>query len=106
MPEPRVAGKGGRRSPSHEPSLRLSNFAPSPSSPSPQGDVSGGIADRGILGNDSHNDCGAAALQHGRMAKSGRNVVATPRASRTPRRSQTSWHATTVGINRLMPTSA
>jgi hypothetical protein len=28
-----------------------------------------------MLGNDQHSDCGAAAFQHGRMAKSGRNVI-------------------------------
>jgi hypothetical protein len=28
-----------------------------------------------MLGNDAYSDCGAAAFQHGRMAKSGRNVL-------------------------------
>jgi hypothetical protein len=28
-----------------------------------------------VLGNKTHRNCGAAAFQHGRMAKSGRNVV-------------------------------
>jgi hypothetical protein len=76
MPQTRVAGKRGRRAPSHEPSLRLSNFAPPPSAPPPQGDVSAAITDWGMLGNDTHSDCGAAAFQHGRMAKSGKNVLA------------------------------
>lgn len=70
-----MAGKRGRRSPSHEPSLRLSNFAPPPSSPPPRGDVSAGITEWGMLGNNVYRNCGAAAFQHGRMAKSGRNVV-------------------------------
>lgn len=71
----RVAGKRGRRAPSHEPALRLSRFAPPPSAPPPQGDVSGGITDWGMLGNDRYSDCGAAAFQHGRMAKSATNVL-------------------------------
>jgi hypothetical protein len=28
-----------------------------------------------MLGNDTHSDCGAAAFEHGRMAKSGTNVL-------------------------------
>jgi hypothetical protein len=75
MSQGRMAGKRGRRSPSHEPSLRLSKFAPPPSAPPPRGDVSAGITGWGMLGNDVHSDCGAAAFQHGRMAKSGKNVL-------------------------------
>ncbi len=75
MPDTRLAGKRGRRAPSHAPTLRLTNFAPPASSPPPRGDVSGAIADWGMLGNDKHSDCGAAAFQHGRMAKSGHNVL-------------------------------
>jgi hypothetical protein len=75
MPEARFAGRRGRKSPSHAPTLHLRNFAAAPSKPPPQGDVTGGITDWGMLGNDAHSDCGAAAFQHGRMAKSGRNVL-------------------------------
>lgn len=75
MLKTRVAGKRGRRKPSHEPTLHLRRFAPAPSKPPPSGDVSGGITDWGMLGNDQHSDCGAAAFQHGRMAKSGQNVL-------------------------------
>jgi hypothetical protein len=75
MLKTRVAGKRGRRKPSHEPTLHLRRFAPAPSKPPPSGDVSGGITDWGMLGNDQYSDCGAAAFQHGRMAKSGRNVL-------------------------------
>jgi hypothetical protein len=75
MSAQRIAGQRGRRAASHEPSLRLSRFAPSPSAPPPQGDVSSAITDWGMLGNDTHLDCGAAAFQHGRMAKSSRNVL-------------------------------
>ena len=71
----RTPGKRGRRSPSHEPSLRLTNFAPPASAPPPAGDVTNGITDWGMLGNDAHSDCGAAAFEHGRMAKSGTNVL-------------------------------
>ena len=75
MADGRIAGKRGRTAPSHERSLRLSNFAPPPSAPPPRGDVTGGITDWGMLGNDAHSDCGAAAFQHGRMAKSGANTL-------------------------------
>jgi len=75
MPETRVAGKRGRRKPSHLPTLHLTNFAPPASAPPPSGDVTGGITDWGMLGNDKHSDCGAAAFEHGRMAKSGSNVL-------------------------------
>ncbi len=75
MPQKRVAGKRGRRKPSHAPTLRLRRFAPPPSPPPPRGDVSGNITDWGMLGNDTHSDCGAAAFQHGRMAKCGKNVL-------------------------------
>ena len=75
MGKQRVAGMRGRHSPSHEKSLRLSNFAPPASAPPPRGDVSAGITNWGVLGNKTHRNCGAAAFQHGRMAKSGRNVL-------------------------------
>jgi hypothetical protein len=75
MAETRTPGKRGRRAPSHEPTLRLTKFAPPASKPPPSGDVSSGITDWGMLGNDTHSDCGAAAFQHGRMAKSGKNVL-------------------------------
>lgn len=71
----RVAGKRGRRVSSHEPSLRLSRFAPPPSAPPAKGDVSGGITDWGMFGNDRYRDCGATAFQHGRMAKAGANEL-------------------------------
>ena len=71
----RNPGLRGRRSPSHAPALHLRKFAPAPSTPPPNGDVSGGITDWGMLGNDVHSDCGAAAFQHGRMAKSGHNLL-------------------------------
>lgn len=75
MPENRVAGKRGRRKPSHAPTLRLKLFAPPPSAPPPSGDVSGNISDWGMLGNDRYSDCGAAAFEHGRMAKCGKNML-------------------------------
>ncbi len=75
MSNGRIAGMRGRRVPSHEPSLRLTNFAPPASSPPAQGDVSAGITDWGMLGNDQYGDCGAAAFQHGRMAKSAQNQL-------------------------------
>jgi hypothetical protein len=71
----RVAGKRGRRKASHAPTLHLTDFAPPASTPPPSGDVIGGITDWGMLGNDVHSDCGAAAFEHGRMAKSGTNVL-------------------------------
>lgn len=75
MAETRTPGKRGRRAPSHEPSLRLTKFAPPASTPPPSGDVTGGITDWGMLGNDQYGDCGAAAFEHGRMAKSGKNAL-------------------------------
>ncbi|MDE2096445.1 MAG: hypothetical protein KGL39_04305 [Patescibacteria group bacterium] len=68
----RVAGKRGRHSASHEPRLALSAFRTSDTpTPPPFADVTGGITDWGMLGNDQYGDCGPAATEHNRMAKAG-----------------------------------
>ena len=64
----RKAGKRGARE-SHEPRLMLSMFR----DPAPTGfqewDGSHDIVDWGLDGNDRYSDCGAAATDHGNMAK-------------------------------------
>lgn len=67
---PRRAGKRGLRQISpHIPELQLSNFRKAVSPPPPTGDVTGGLTEWGMFGNDKYGDCGAAATYHGFMAK-------------------------------------
>jgi hypothetical protein len=80
MPETRIAGKRGRKPSPPTPELRLALFAPAPSTPPPTGDVTGGIVDWGMLGNDTYGDCGPAATEHYRMAKAG-SVTVSPAAT-------------------------
>ena len=66
----RKAGKRGKRPAVHVPELRLHNFrraAPEP--PPAAADVSCGIVDWGMLGNDTIGDCGPCATEHDRMVK-------------------------------------
>jgi hypothetical protein len=78
----RKAGKRGARE-SHEPRLLLSQFrAPQVSPGYQEWDGSHGITAWGMDGNDSLGDCGAAATDHGNMAKANNaallNALGTP----------------------------
>lgn len=68
----RIPGKRGKRPARHEPTLALSRFerVMKVASPPPSGDVSGGIVDWGMLGNDQYGDCGVAAKCHLEMLQS------------------------------------
>ncbi len=67
----RPAGKRGARE-SHEPRLLLSQFRVSSTSGAYQEwNGSHGITEWGMDGNDALSDCGAAATDHGNMAKAG-----------------------------------
>lgn len=68
MPEPRTHGRRGARE-SHAPHLRLSQFRSTAPAPPPSGDVTGGLREWGMLGNDQYGCCGPAATMHARMAK-------------------------------------
>lgn len=74
----RIAGKRGRRPSPPTPELHLRRFAPAPSPPPPSGDVTNGITEWGMLGNDQYGDCGPAATEHYRMAKAGSVSVSPP----------------------------
>lgn len=69
MPTPRVAGRRGGVRESHVPALALAQFRTVEPTPPPSGDVTMGLTDWGMLGNDEVGDCGAAATFHGLMAK-------------------------------------
>lgn len=54
----------------HEPTLRAELFRTGETpTPPPSGDVTGGLHDWGMLGNDRYGCCGVAAFEHIRMAK-------------------------------------
>jgi hypothetical protein len=84
-PEPsnpdRRAGKGGRRPARHVPELALDLFRPRVSSVPPEGDVSLGLLDWYMLGNDTLGDCGPAMTEHARMAK---GLLALAKVKGTP----------------------
>lgn len=65
----RIAGKRGRRPSPPTPELHLRRFAPAPSMPPPAGDVTAGMTEVGMLGNDRLGICGPAATMHYFMAK-------------------------------------
>ena len=67
---PRKAGKRGARE-SHEPRLMLSQFRTSLPTPPSEWDGTHGITQWGMDGNDQWGDCGAAATDHGDVAKTG-----------------------------------
>ena len=67
----RQAGRRGARE-SHEPRLLATLFkVPGPSNAYVEWDGTHGIRDFGLDGNDAWGDCGAAAVDHGNMAKAG-----------------------------------
>jgi len=69
-PAPRRAGKRGRLPAEHVPSLLVHNFRRGPAvAPPTSADVSCGITDWGMLGNDTIGDCAPAATAHDRMIK-------------------------------------
>lgn len=79
MPQ-RVSGHRGLRGASHAPHLLLPQFRTAAAAPPPSGDVTKGLTDWGMLCNGPTpantatyptglGDCGAAAFEHGRMAK-------------------------------------
>lgn len=65
-----VAGRIGPHRESHEPRLLLTQFLTTKSAPV-EWDGTHGITDWGIDGNGDWGDCGAAATDHGNMAKAG-----------------------------------
>lgn len=64
----RAHGRRGVRE-SHAPHLELSQFRTTAAAPPASGDVTMGLTDWGMLGNDVFGDCGPAATMHCRMAK-------------------------------------
>lgn len=64
----RPYGKRGLRPSPPTPELRLARFRAAAPAP-PSGDVTNGITDWQMLGNDTYGDCGPAATMHNLMAK-------------------------------------
>ena len=67
--QPRPPGRVGPHRESHEPRLLLSQFRTAFGELPNAWDGSNGITDWGMDGNDQWGDCGAAATDHGNMAK-------------------------------------
>jgi hypothetical protein len=75
----RKAGLRGLRPSPPIPELRLSKFLTAPlPAPPPAADVSNGVTDWGMLGNDTYGDCGVAAYGHYLMAQAATNGVYEP----------------------------